>query len=295
MKWLAGIDLLPESAGVLQFAAWVHRTADAASKDDFVALCIIRESDFFTASEGALSRIVEGVSQALADEIAGSPAHDGFGRLEARVDGPIANVLAENAAAGQATLVVGRRANRDDRRLVRLGQTVRRILRRLPTPVLVVPPDMQVDDFGNGPVTVSVDATESSLGAIRYGQQLAAYLGRPLRLAHVLPALPDVGVGHLSPGRSRELRDEHYRRAEEAFASFVAGHGLEDVPRRTMPGPLIDAVLDIAALDESSVLVCGSRRLSLAERLLSASTGNELAALARVPVAIVPPDFGATT
>ena len=50
---------------------------------------------------------------------------------------------------------------------------------------------------------------------------------------------------------------------------------------------------ELAEEMDAAVLVCGSRRLTVGERIFSASVGTELAALSKHPVAIVPPDAAA--
>ena len=49
-------------------------------------------------------------------------------------------------------------------------------------------------------------------------------------------------------------------------------------------------LLAVANEERASMIVCGSRRLSLAERIFSSSVGTELAAAAPIPVAIIPHD-----
>ena len=54
-------------------------------------------------------------------------------------------------------------------------------------------------------------------------------------------------------------------------------------------GPIVRALWTAAVKERACMLVCGSRRLSLLERIFTSSVGSELAATSPLPVAIVPP------
>jgi nucleotide-binding universal stress UspA family protein len=292
IKWVVGLDLLPDSQGALEFVAWLHAN-DAVAAGEVRGLCVLEEAAFFTVRGAARARVEEGVGKALAGMVEGSGARFALEKLEARIAGPVSEALSKFALENESALIIGRQARRGEAGLVRLGKTARRLLRHLPVPVAVVPPDMQLQQFADGPVLVAVDASDGSLGAIAFARAHARAVGRPIRLVHVLPTIGEVGLDLLSPARSAELRHEYVDRARREFAAFVDAHGLGELDLSLLPGPVIESVLGVAKAERACSIVCGSRSLGVAARVLSASIGSELAASAEVPVVVVPPDFPA--
>lgn len=289
MKWVVGLDLLPDSQGALHFVAWLHEQG-AAANGDVEGLCVLEEAAFFTVHGAARKRVEQGVREAARGMLEASPASKAFGDVQAHIQSSVREALSELARSRGAVLVIGRQARRGEQGLVRLGKIARRLLRHLPGPVVVVPPDLQASDIPEGPVLVAADAAADSLPAILFARAYARALGRPLRVVHVLPTVSDVGLEYLSPARAAELRHEHGQRARETFNRFVEEHSLGDLPISLLPGPVIEAVLEVARAERACTIVCGSRNLNVAARVLSASVGSELAASASIPVVVVPPD-----
>jgi nucleotide-binding universal stress UspA family protein len=292
MKWVVGVDLLPDSQGALEFVAWLHGR-EAVGPGEVRGLCVLEEAAFFTVRGDARVRIEEGVRKALAGLVDASHARGALGELDARIAGSVHTALCDLAREHEAVLVIGRQARRGEGSLVRLGKIARRLLRHLPVPVAVVPPDIQLQDFPEGPVLVAVDTTEASLPAIAFGRAYARVVGRAVRLVHVLPSVGAIGLEYVSAARSAELRHEYGQRSRRAFDDFVHGNGLDDLPVSLLPGPVIESVLEVAGAERACSIVCGSRKLGVAARVVSASIGSELAAAASVPVVVVPPDYDA--
>jgi nucleotide-binding universal stress UspA family protein len=253
-------------------------------------VCILEEAAFFTIRGAARARVEEGVRKALAGMADASSAREALGELDARIAGPVHDALSKTAVEQEAVLVIGRQARRGDAGLVRLGKTARRLLRRLSTPVAVVPPDMQLADFAEGPVLVAVDTTDASPPAVEFARVFARSVDRPVQLVHVLPTVGEIGLEYLSPARSAELRQEYSQRAVREFETFVEEHGFGTLPISRLPGPVIESVIAVAKEKRACSIVCGSRQLGAAARVLSSSIGSELAASAPVPVIVVPPD-----
>jgi len=169
---------------------------------------------------------------------------------------------------------------------VRLGRVARRLVRSLPTPVVVVPPDLEDTEVGRGPVVVAVDLTESCSEAVRWAAALATEMRRGLVLLHAIHA-PDRG-----PYVPADLWDHalaSVRNVDSAFEAWAHHHGVGEAPRVTVEGPPIQVLPEAAREHDACVLVTGSRRLGGAARLFMSSLGTELAATAGVAVAIVPP------
>ncbi len=292
MKWLAATNLLADSNGVLELVSWLRDHLQPADEHRFSALAVVREGDYFTAPSHTLELISERLEVSLTRLIEGTSARGAFGEIDVRTAPSVAVELTEEARRNDAVLLIGRAAPRENNRLVRLGAVARRSIRRLTTPVVVTPPDWTAADAGRGPVLVAVDATAPSLGALRFAEQLASSLQRPHVAAHALLGLEGLGTSYLAPAEAMALRGRHKDAESQRLVDFLEQHGYGQLPLRSVSGPTINVLLDVAAEVDAVAIVCGSRRLSLGERLFSASVGSELAALAPLPVAIVPPDLG---
>jgi nucleotide-binding universal stress UspA family protein len=156
-------------------------------------------------------------------------------------------------------------------------------------PVLVVPPDLDVRELGQGPVVALTSLSADSVDACRFAASMAERLGRGLALLHVVALPEDYGAPYLPLVSLEDLRRELRERAEKDLTSWIAANGLRPDVRSVMEGRVLEGALAFAAQQRSPLLVCGARRASLLERTLIASTGSELAAMAPLPVAIVPP------
>lgn len=291
MKWLAATNLCPESRGVLELVAWLGTHAEGSAGEDFRAVCVATDRDFFGVTEATRALVRERLDVALADTIRDSSASGVVAAHDVLLGSSVAQTLADEALRQHSVLVVGRRAERDSRRIVRLGGVVRRVLRQLTTPVAVVPADWQGEHAGRGPVLVAVDPSEPSLAAITFGERLAAELGRETQWVHVLPGVEELGVPYLASSQARERRREFQEAATRKLHDFLAARGRAPDRTRLVTGPPVEAILETADEVDAAVVVTGSRRLSAGERLLSASTGSELASVSPRVVAIVPPDL----
>lgn len=227
-------------------------------------------------------------------------AASAFAAFEAVPGDEPEEVLARVAEAHDADgLVIGRAGAAGEWSLVSLGRVARRLLRHVPRPVVVVPPDLDVAALGRGPVVIGAAPVEHAVDAIRCGRALAETLDLPALLVHVLPdpaAFPlagpaDPAITSTSAQQAVALLDRARLRveAEHALAGWLREHGLGEPPLRAVPGRPARTLLDVAREVEATLIVCGSRRLSLGERIFQSSVGTELAARADRPVVVVPP------
>lgn len=292
MHWIVATNLRDDSRGALEFAAWLHRHVRERSEHPATALAVIREGGFVDTGE-TRQLIEERVLEAASTFVRRSPARDVVDRVDVRRAEDVATALSEAAAAPDTALIMGRAAPRENRRLVRLGTVARRTLRRLGGPVVVVPPDWTTGLSGEGPIVVAVDATAPSLAAIAFAEQVAAAVGRPLLAVQAIRGVAALGSAFLTPAEFTESRDRQHRQEVEELVTFLADHGHGSLTVRSVPGPTLHTILDVAEDVEAAMIVCGSRRLSLVERIVSASVGSELASFARRPVVVVPPDYPA--
>jgi nucleotide-binding universal stress UspA family protein len=206
----------------------------------------------------------------------------------------LAHVAEERDADG---LIVGRAGAAGEWSLVSLGRVARRLLRHVPRPVVVVPPDLDVAALGRGPVVIAAAPVDHAVAAIRFGRKLAETLDLPALLVHVIPdpAVYPVGADpaltYTSAQQASTLLDRARVRAqaEHGLQAWLREHGLGEPPVRAEPGRKSWTLLDVARSVDATMIVCGSRRLSLAERIFQSSVGTELAGQADRPVVVVPP------
>ncbi len=291
MKWIVATNLRDDCLGALEFAAWLGEHAHEPGANPATALAVLRDrAGMFAGPDPAdmLGR-VEQATQAFVER---SPASAAIGGVRAELSTDVARTLSQTAGHEGATLLLGRKAPRENRSLVRLGRIARRTLRQLHSPTVVVPTDWTAATAGVGPVMVAVDATEASLAALSFGEALATSVGRPLLAVQALQGPGGLGWATLPDADYVALRERYRREEADKLVSFLAEHGRASLTPRSEVGATVPALLEVADDVQAAMIVCGSRRLSRTERIFTASVGGELASFAPVPVAVVPPDFG---
>jgi nucleotide-binding universal stress UspA family protein len=274
--WIVGLDLSPRSRGALLFAEWL-RFGGAT----------VHGLHVLEAWASPFLPIAEDLRVTVREAVAERYAHLGITplqQIEVAV-GPRAEDGLLGVAATAEGLVIGRAAPRGERPRVRLGSVARRVLRALPVPVIVVPPDLVA--VAPGPILLATDLGPSSDEAVRFAVALAAAQGRELELVHVGEPRHSDLIDELDPSWLRER--EIYRAGVEATAhAWAAGHGLDDRLRHVRFGDHVEEIATMAAYCDAALVVTGSRRLGLASRLFSTSTASTLAGLADCAVAVVP-------
>lgn len=289
MEWLVGMDLSDRGQGALGYARWLSGVLPPGA-DRFVGVHVLEEAELRQLlryhhleelekrATAAAQRVVQtaGAEQALAEQrvICGRSAEQALADLAHQ--------------PGVRALVIGRQARRGERRVVRLGRVARRLLRSLPAPVVVVPPDLQASAVGDGPVLLAAGTDEDASGAAEFAKQVAADLGRPLAVAHVVPGDDYLAAEMVPSGVAgdffKELRADH----ERNLTAWMRAHGLSGVPRHVSEGSVVDRLAQVARHERAPLVVCGSRGLGLGMRLFSSSVATDLAAACEVPVAVVP-------
>jgi nucleotide-binding universal stress UspA family protein len=287
MKWIIGLDLRPRSFGALHFATWLTKTVPKAD-DRFIAVHVLEPEhlraalkyshldDVLAAARDAGTRILE--REAPGERIRELEIVDG---LEA--DEGLAAAVAQH---GADALVIGRIAGRSEVALVRLGRVARHLVRRLPAPVIVVPPDIEAADLESGPVIALTSLDDSATEACRFAALIAERTGRRLVLLHVVPYLELPFL----PGTSLdEIARDQRRTGEVALAAWMQREQLRADEALVEQGDVLDRADAIADERGSPLLVIGASGREGLDRLTTPSLGRELAATASVPVAIVPP------
>jgi nucleotide-binding universal stress UspA family protein len=286
-KWIVGLDLGKRSEGALRFATWMVRHSQAGG-ERLVGIHVLEEAHLQAALRyHHLAEIEANAGQTARDIVAQLGAED---ILDVHVvEGTNAETTLEHACAfhrGYA-LVIGRNALRDSVNPLRLGRVARRVLRSLDEPVMVVPPDLV--DAGSGAVILAASNEDDAGSAAAFALDFATRFGRELVLAHVAP-MPDHHSAQYVPVETlAKIRSEHQIAGERELESWAQAHGLDSHRRVVLQGGVSEQLVDLAAREYALAIVTGSRRLSLFERWLLASTGSELAAHAACPVVVVPP------
>lgn len=289
MEWLVGMDLTDRGQGALGYARWLSRVLPAG-QDHFTGVHVLEENELRQLLRYHHLEEIETKAAAAAARVVTAAGADGV-LAERRV---IVGTSAEHALEGLArqpgvrAVVIGRQARRGEKRVVRLGRVARRLLRALPAPVVVVPPDLQASDVGEGPVLFAASIDADATAAAELAKQIAADLGRPLSVVHVVPGDDYLAAEMVPSGVAgdffRDLRQDH----ERNLVAWMRAHGLGGVPHLVSEGSVVDRLAEVAREERSPLVVVGSRGLGLGARLFSSSVATDLAAASEVPVVVVP-------
>jgi nucleotide-binding universal stress UspA family protein len=284
MHWIVGIDFEGRSEGALHMAAWLREHAGAGTTPEFTGVHVLAESE-----RRALTRdLVAALPGRTLDDLRTMLAGAGLGASVSSLHvewAPEAEEGLAHAATNRGAdgLLIGRAAASEGPALVRLGRVARRLLRSLPVPVLVVPPDLHATDIGGGPILLATNLDAASVQAGRVAQTLAESLGRPLRaltvddLQEAITAVETTPIGvHLRPRTLDEVR------------AWTTAHALPEAQPHVAHGERVAAVVAEARACDAPLVVCGSRGLGLVDRIFASSMASALASAAHCPVLVVP-------
>jgi nucleotide-binding universal stress UspA family protein len=290
MRWLVGIDSRNLSAGAASLARWCSARSPV---DTFIGVHVIEQAASELAAEmeppthaAALHRMAESALDPLR-------AESTFRELLVVEATSIEEGLERAADEHDAhAFVLGRRKPSAQDAVLRLGRVARRVLRRLPRPVVIVPPDLRGHMISGGPIVIGVDLSSTCNGAVAFGRLLARTLELELVAAHAV-GMP----GSLEPLLPAASWDERVqaRRAMGAtdLDAWCFEHGLGDARRIVTHGSPTSQLIDVAGNTDASMIIVGSRGLGTFDRLFESSVGSELAASAPISVAVVPSEWTA--
>jgi len=291
MEWLVGMDLSDRGQGALGYAHWLRGLLPSGDDGErFYGVHVLEQDELRQALRYHHLEAIETQAGELAQRVVREVSEEPF-LAERKV---ICGRSAEDALADLAqqpntrALIIGRQAKRGEKRLVRLGRVARRLLRTLPAPVVVVPPDLRPAAVGAGPVLLAASIEADTTGAAVFARKIAADLCRSLLVLHLVPS-DDYLASELIPSGAagdffRELREDHERKLQV----WMRTHELGDVTHQVHNGPVVDRLVQVARDVGSPLVVCGSRGLGLGMRLFSSSVASDLAAACEIPVAVVP-------
>lgn len=291
-KWILGLDLREGAEGPLVFASWLSTRLGQARSVVLEPIHAIERDDIDLLTDADKREQVVGLAEdAVARTLARAGVASGITNSRLVQVGEPDDVLA-NVAREAAGLIIGRLAPRGRDQLVRLGSVARRLLRRLPAPTLVVPPDLGPKQIGNGPIILACDLHDDSIGAARFAKRTADRLGRELLLVHVVPMPYGWSVGYLPPDVVSRVQADLKAQGERQLERWAKDHGLSGLRGVICEGMITDELTKLARQEDALMMVAGSRMLNALERVFVVSVGSELAASASCPVAVVPPDYG---
>lgn len=272
--WVVGLDLGERSRGALHFASWL------AGPDERTVGVHVLESWSRPYLRGEPEAAVREAVARVAQELRLAPLSSVAAVEAARAEEGLAR-----AAAGSAGLVIGRAARAGERGFNRLGHVARRLLRELPAPVVVVPPDLST--ISPGPILLATDLDVATTHAVQFAVQLAANRGRALEVVYVgMPRHSDL-IDELEPAWVA-ARDEYRTQVARSLQNWMDTHGLGDRRHHLVYGNTVEGIEAVAVGCNAAMIVLGSRRLGAAGRIFLGSTASALAAFSTCPVSVVP-------
>lgn len=281
-RWLIGLDLQPESTGVFCLASWLATGSGLELQS--IGVHVV-ETGLFGYLGTHMPTILDDARGRAREAL--STAGVSFAAVQAiEAESAELGLLAAAKHHRATVLLIGRWSRLGSKSLVRLGRVARRILRELPLPVIVTPPDLREVDIGEGPVIFATDLCERSEAAAAFAAEIAARHGRGLVAVHV-GAPQDHAALYVLDEACRQRIEGRHRRIEAEVKAWVAEHaaGAECV---VVFGAIESEVLRLAEERGALMIVCASRGLSLTERIFASSTASNLAGHAKCPVAVVP-------
>lgn len=291
MKWLVGVETSEGHEGTLQFAGWLHKLGFTDRGGALSGVHVLPQVGLVAPALGPdeIEEVRLQARQALDHLLEGSGAHGAIPSLEIVDSETIEGGLTAAAESrGCDGIIVGRRARRGEQPFVRLGPVARRLLRTLPQPIVVCPPDLTERGSGDGPVVVATDMEDHSRPAVAFAKRVAEATGRPLMMVHVVPTVSFAVdyLGQKYDALTAASEKDHGPRLRE----WAHANGVEDAALVTLHGEPVRELARAAASHDAAMVVTGSRRLSATERIFNHSLGSELAATSWAPVAVVPGD-----
>jgi nucleotide-binding universal stress UspA family protein len=250
---------------------------------DITALFVYPLEPSQNAEEGKAVIPDEGARSVVAADLAPflAPARAAGIKVEVRqrAGDPVAEILDEAGRIDAGLIAMGTHGRSRLQRLV-LGSVAEAVLRRAPCPVLTVS-NSDARRHGTagsfGGVLCAVDLTPRSEGTLAVAFDIAAALGAPVTLVHVVRPSGNDATWWARRGEARERLCEAAARLSRGVLrdeTILEGHAPAEIVR-------------LAEERRSSVVVVGTRSPDAVERALCASTADQVIREARCPVIAV--------
>ncbi|MDQ0374600.1 universal stress protein [Cellulomonas humilata] len=219
----------------------------------------------------------------LADQVRLLEEHHPGVRVDTRVlHGQVVPCLRE-LSVGAQLLVLGAHA-RTGR--ARTGSTGVHVAAHARCPVAVVRSDPDHPPAADAAVLVGVDGSSASLWAAHVAAREAWMRGRPLRVVHARPTIPDpYGPGGVPPLETTDENDPTHRAAHSVAERLRAENEGLTVELALVDDDPADALAGLAV--GAALLVVGSRGLGSFRGMLLGSVSHAVLREATVPVIVV--------
>ncbi len=270
----------------MQLAEWLTANAREHVLHQFVAVHVIDEELQRLLRADLLDQLVLRSGKQLDAEIEASSFRSAVIGRRIVTAGTPERGLADTLTTDPCdAIVIGRIASGSSKaRLFRLGRVARRLLRRLPRPVVVAPPDLGSNALGRGPLLLATDLGESSKAAAAFAARLGSELARDVVVVHA-----DAGVDVLPSFLGEPIvMQRGPRRIPADVDDWAKAAGLGGARTVLAEGDTVESMLSIAKREDAPLIVCGSRGMSTVDRIFASSTATDLARLADRPVVVVP-------
>lgn len=282
--WVIGVDVGPRSRGALQFSRWLAEAMGVSWSDAFVAVHVLDDEHLRAVLRGHhLDEAVERERAAIARQLAEVvPEADGRALELVRaltVDEGLEHARARHGATG---VIVSRMAPRESHRMFRLGGVARRLLGRLASPVIVVPPDLTAGGVGGGPIVAASNLAADSVEACRLARSLADGARRDLTVVHVVGEPSD---GAAPAGAAHPPTVEE---AERALARWSGQHDVWPDLATVVVGEFPAAAVAFSAARGAPLVAVGAVAAQGVRGAVAPKLWRWLAAHAHAPVLVVP-------
>ncbi len=200
---------------------------------------------------------------------------------------PAERILASANATSADMIVMGTHGREGFERLL-LGSVAEHVLRHAGCPVLTVPPAVvSTSKLPFKRLLCPIDFSSASVTALQFAFSIANEAAAHLTILHVLDWPHDDGLFVAkwsdSPEYQRRREEQHVLRQLNALVTDDMRRLCEPTPRVTYGNPHT-RILEVAAAEESDLIVIGLQGRNAVDLLLTGSTTNRVVRHASCPV-----------
>lgn len=288
MRWIIGVDVGRRTRGALQFARWLAEAMGESGRDAVIPVHVLHEEHLrMMLRYHRLDEVIEAERAGVSRQVAEVMQRGDLGVESVLAVTVEQGLEAERARQGATGVIVARAAPAEGGGVFRLGGVARRLLRRLASPVIVVPPDLTQARIGDGPVVALSNLRPESAPACRLARSLADMAHRDLSVVHIDDALRAGAARRPAPTR-RDDPAGPFGHRERALARWVARHGVWPDVATVIDGAMPSEAVAFAVARRSPLVVTGAHPYTNVRDALDSRPWRSLAAHARQAVLVVP-------
>ena len=173
-----------------------------------------------------------------------------------------------------------------------VGSVAERVLRRAPSPVMVVPPHDRVptSTVAFKHIVCAIDFSDSSLGALRWALSLAEEADAHLWLLHTIEVPPELRVSAVvTEDEIDQLNASARADALSRLRSLIPDEAARfcSIETATTTGEAAHAILKFAVEHETDLVVMGAQGHGAVDRVIFGSKTRDVIGGARCPVLTV--------